>query len=93
MPAVDPDEIVVLANHGTMPLRCAVARAMLLGQAEREAAIIVRKGALSRSVLSFDHIQQLAAHWSQTTEQPALSEPDCGCQLDELRDGQTARAK
>jgi hypothetical protein len=92
MPAVDPDEIVVLANHGAMTLRSAVARAMLLAQEEREESMIVRKGELSQSILSFEHIARLAARWTPTTEQPALSEPDCSSRLDEPGDGQAARA-
>jgi hypothetical protein len=71
MPAVlDPEELVVLANHGVMRLRSAVARAMALLPEDRDAAIIVRKGQLSQSILGFEQIKQLAARWEQA-EQPA----------------------
>lgn len=71
MPAVlDPEEIVVLANHGMMRLRSAVARAMALLPEDRDVAIIVRKGQLSQSILDFNQIKQLAARWEQA-EQPA----------------------
>jgi hypothetical protein len=59
---VDPEEPVVLARHGVMPLRCAVARVMTLLPDERHAALIIRKGALSRSILNYERIKELAAH-------------------------------
>ena len=62
---LDPEEIVVLANHGEMKLRSAVARAMALLPEDRDAAIIVRKGALSQSILGFEQIKQLAERWEQ----------------------------
>jgi hypothetical protein len=66
MPAVlDPEEIVVLANHGVMKLRSAVARAMALLPEDRDGAMIVRKGALSQSILGFEQIKQLAEQWEQ----------------------------
>jgi len=66
MPAVlDPEEIVVLANHGVMKLRSAVARAMALLPEDRDGAIIVRKGKLSQSILGFEQIKQLAEQWEQ----------------------------
>jgi hypothetical protein len=70
--SLDPDEIVVLANHGVMRLRAAVARAMTLLPEDRDAAIIVRKGELSQAILGFEQIRQLAARWEQA-EQPAFS--------------------
>ncbi|OKO84733.1 hypothetical protein AC629_20720 [Bradyrhizobium sp. NAS80.1] len=70
MPAVlDPEEIVVLANHGVMRLRSAVARAMALLPEDRDVAIIIRKGQLSQSILNFKQIMQLAARWEHA-EQP-----------------------
>lgn len=60
---LDPEEIVVLANHGVMKLRSAVARAMALLPEDRDAAIIVRKGELSQSILGFEQIKQLAVRW------------------------------
>jgi hypothetical protein len=73
--ALDPEELVALANHGIMKLRAAVARAMLLLPEERDAVIIVRKGELAQSILNFEQIKQLAARWEQA-EQPACSKTD-----------------
>ncbi|OAF09963.1 hypothetical protein AYJ54_12265 [Bradyrhizobium centrolobii] len=74
MPAVlDPEEIVVLANHGAMRLRSAVARAMALLPEDRDVAIIVRNGQLSQSILDFGQIKQLAAQW-EAAEQPVPPE-------------------
>jgi hypothetical protein len=70
--ALDPEELVALANHGMMKLRSAVARAMMLPPEERDAAIIVRKGELAQSILNFERIKQLAARW----EKPAASQAD-----------------
>jgi hypothetical protein len=42
--ALDPEELVTLTNHGTMRLRSAVARAMMLLPKERDVATIVREG-------------------------------------------------
>ena len=69
---LDPEEIVVLANHGVMKLRSAVARAMALLPEDRDTAIIVRKGELSQSILGFEQIKQLAERWEQA---------DAGCSL------------
>jgi hypothetical protein len=41
---LDPEELVTLKNHGTMKLRSAVARAMILPRQERKGVTIVRKG-------------------------------------------------
>ncbi len=57
--AFDPEELVTLINHGTMKLRSAVARTMVLPQEERDVATIVREG--EPSILNFDLIKQLAA--------------------------------
>jgi hypothetical protein len=73
--ALDPEELVALANHGMMKLRSAVARAMMLPPDERDTAIIVRKGELAQSILNFEQIKQLAARWEQA-EQPASSAAD-----------------
>jgi len=62
---LDPEEIVVLANHGVMKLRSVVARAMALLHEDRDAAIIIRKGQLSQSILGFEQIKQLAERWEQ----------------------------
>ncbi|MBR1286950.1 hypothetical protein JQ597_33350 [Bradyrhizobium sp. AUGA SZCCT0177] len=77
--ALDPEELVALANHGIMKLRSAVARGMMLPPEERDAAaIIVRKGALAKSTLDFEQIKQLAARWKQE-EQPAPSSQTTPC--------------
>jgi hypothetical protein len=61
--ALDPEELVTLTDHGTMKLRSAVARAMMLPPQERDAATIVREG--EPSILDFDLIKHLAAQWEQ----------------------------
>ena len=61
--AIDPDELVTLTNHGTMKMRSAVARAMILPLEERETATIVRNGELAP--LKFDGIKDLAAEWAR----------------------------
>jgi hypothetical protein len=58
---LDPEEPVVLARHGVMTLRSAVARAMALLPDERDAAIIIRKGELSEPLLNYELIKELAA--------------------------------
>jgi hypothetical protein len=73
--ALDPEELVALANHGMMKLRSAVARAMMLPPEERDTAMIVRKGELAQSILNFEQIKQLAVRWEQA-EQPASSQAD-----------------
>ena len=69
MSRVNPDELVELRNHGSMKLRCAVARAMLLLPAERNKATIVRNS--EPSVLRFRAIK----HLSQALERPKRSSP------------------
>jgi hypothetical protein len=59
---IDPEELVTLKNHGTMKLRSAVARTMMLLPKERKRATIVRKG--EPAVLKFEQIRDLAAQWS-----------------------------
>jgi hypothetical protein len=61
--AIDPEELVTLQNHGTMKLRSAVARAMILPHDERMAVRIVRKG--RRPALKFERIRKLAAEWEK----------------------------
>ncbi len=56
---VDSEELVELRNHGSMKLRCAVARAMLLSLEERRDAAIVRQS--EPSVLHFRTIKNLSA--------------------------------
>jgi len=59
--AVDPEELVTLSNHGTMKLRSAVARTMMLLPKERKQATIVREG--EPAILKFEQIKNLAAQW------------------------------
>jgi hypothetical protein len=61
--ALDPEELVTLPNHGTMKLRSAVARAMILPAQERKGVTIVRKG--KRTKLKFERIRDLAAKWDE----------------------------
>jgi hypothetical protein len=61
--AFNPEEIVTLTNHGTMKLRSAVARAMMLPLKERKRATIVRDG--NPATLKFDEIKDLATQWEK----------------------------
>jgi hypothetical protein len=61
--ALDPEEIVTLTNHGTMKLRSAVARTMMLLPKERKRAKIVREG--EPAILKFDDIKHIAAQWDE----------------------------
>lgn len=56
---VDPEELVELKNHGSMKLRCAVARAMFLPPTERRQVAIVRQ--VEPSVLKFKTIKDLSS--------------------------------
>ena len=58
--ALDPEELVTLSGHGTMKLRCALARAMMLLPKERKRATITRQ-AEPDVVLGFKEIKNLAA--------------------------------
>jgi hypothetical protein len=58
---IDPEEFVTLSNHGTMKLRSAVVRTMILLPEEREQATIVREG--EPKILKFEQIRALAAQW------------------------------
>ena len=58
---IHPEEFVTLSNHGTMKLRSAVARTMILLPEEREQATIVREG--EPTILTFEQIRDLAAEW------------------------------
>jgi hypothetical protein len=59
--AIDPEEFVVLTNHGRMKLRSAVARTMILPLKERKRATIVRER--TSAILKFGQIKNLAARW------------------------------
>ena len=61
--AMDPEELVALTDHGTMKLRSAVARAMMLPAKERKRAKIVREG--EPAILNFEQIKNLAAQWDE----------------------------
>jgi hypothetical protein len=61
--AFDPDEFVTLTDHGTMKLRSAVLRAMMLLPKERKRATIVREG--EPAILNFEQIKNLAAQWDE----------------------------
>jgi hypothetical protein len=59
--AIDPEELVILTDHGRMKLCSAVARTMILPLKERKRATIVREG--TSSFLKFGQIKNLAAKW------------------------------
>ena len=61
--AFDPEEFVTLTDHGTMKLRSAVSRAMMLLPKERKRATIVREG--DPAILNFEQIKVLAARWAE----------------------------
>jgi hypothetical protein len=59
--ALDPNEVVTLTNHGTMPLHLAVERAMMLPSRQRDHASILRNS--EPSLLDFQLIRHLATRW------------------------------
>ena len=59
--ALDPDEFVILTDHGPMRLQAAVTRAMMLPPQERDHASIFRNG--EPGILNFDLIKHLAIRW------------------------------
>ena len=61
--ALDPEELVTLTDHGTMKLRSAVVRAMILPAKERKRAKIVREG--EPAILIFKQIRNLGAKWDE----------------------------
>ena len=61
---MDPEELVTLTNHGTMKLRSAVVRAMILSSKERKRATIVREG--KPAILNFQQIRTLRAEWDES---------------------------
>ena len=61
--AMDPEELVTLTDHGTMKLRSAVVRAMILSAKERKRATIVREG--EPAILNFKQIRNLEAKWDE----------------------------
>jgi hypothetical protein len=65
--AIDPEELVTLTNHGTMKLRSAVARTMMLLPKDRKRATIVRQG--EPAILDFEQIKDLALQWESAPSQ------------------------
>ena len=65
--AIDPEELVTLTNHGTMTLRAAVARTMVLLPKDRKRATIVRQG--EPAILDFEQIKELALQWESAPSQ------------------------
>jgi hypothetical protein len=61
--AMDPEELVTLTDHGTMKLRSAVVRAMILSAKERKRATIVREG--KPAILNFKEIRNLGVKWEE----------------------------
>ncbi len=61
--AFDPEEFVTLTDHGTMKLRSAVLRAMMLLPKERELATIVRNG--EPAIQNLAQIRNLATQWGE----------------------------
>ena len=61
--AFDPEEFVILADHGRMKLRSAVSRAMTLLPKERKRATIIREG--DPAILNFEQIKNLASQWDE----------------------------
>jgi site-specific recombinase XerC len=66
---MDPEELVTLTDHGTMKLRAAVVRAMILSAKERKRATIVREG--EPAILNFKEIRNLGAKWDERRESSA----------------------
>jgi hypothetical protein len=58
---LDPEEFVILADHGPMKLQSAVARAMVLPPEERDHASIMR--VREPWMLNFVVIKHLATRW------------------------------
>ena len=61
--ALDPEELVTLTDHGTMKLRSAVSRAMMMLPKQRKLATIVREG--DPAILNFDEIKNIAEQWDE----------------------------
>ncbi|MBA4034478.1 MAG: hypothetical protein C0480_07755 [Bradyrhizobium sp.] len=68
--ALDPEELVTLSGHGTMKLRSAVTRAMMMLPKERKRAKIVREG--DPGILQFAQIKELSAQWDHLLEPMGL---------------------
>jgi len=66
--ALAPEEFVTLTDHGSMKLRAAVLRAMMLPSKERKRTTIVREG--EPAILNFEQIKNLAAKWDERLVEP-----------------------
>jgi hypothetical protein len=66
--ALDPEEFVTLTDHGSMKLRAAVLRAMMVPSKERKRTTIVREG--EPAILNFEQIKNLAAKWDERLVEP-----------------------
>jgi hypothetical protein len=62
--SLDPEEYVILTDHGPMRLQMAVVRAMILPAEERHHASIVRDG--EPWMLNYDVIRHIAQKWGPT---------------------------
>jgi len=75
--AMDPEELVTLTDHGTMKLRSAVARAMMLPAKERKRATIVRRRRTSDPEFHA-RSRNLAAQWDENGSYRSNSKsPNC----------------
>ena len=74
--ALDPEEFVILNDHGPMKLHSAVARAMMLPPVERDHASILRNG--EPWILNFDLIKHLAVRWDDRPYRLSDSETTAG---------------
>ncbi|HEY7843164.1 MAG TPA: hypothetical protein VID30_05730 [Bradyrhizobium sp.] len=79
MMSLDPEEFVILADHGSMKLQSAVARAMILPPEERDHASILREG--EPWMLNFAVIKHLAARWEPSPYRLSESELRAGAFL------------
>jgi hypothetical protein len=61
--SLDPEEYVILTDHGPMRLHAAVTRAMILPPEERHLASIVRNG--EPGMLNYDVIRHIAHKWER----------------------------
>jgi hypothetical protein len=64
MMSLDPEEFVILTDHGAMKLQSAVARAMILPPEERNLASILRDR--EPWILNFDVIKHIAGKWERS---------------------------
>jgi hypothetical protein len=79
MMSLDPEEFVILSDHGPMKLQSAVARAMVLPPEERNHASILRNS--EPWMLNFDLIKHLAARWESNPYRLTDSELTAGAFL------------